>query len=47
MMPCIGPATQGMDQPTAGMGAAGIVAALLSMIDFSKPMSFDCGEKTR
>ena len=39
---------QGMDQPAAGAGAAGdkLVAALLSTIDFSEPMSFDGEEKT-
>lgn len=39
---------QGMDQPAAGVGAAGdnLVGALLSTIDFSEPMSFDGEEKT-
>lgn len=41
-------APQGMDQPAGGAGAAGDnpVAALLSTIDFSEPMSFDGEEKT-
>lgn len=38
---------QGMDQPAAGaQGEESLVAALLSTIDFSEPMSFDGEEKT-